>query len=488
MNFASWVKKPVHSLLPILLLCALASLPTRLTAQGNGYWHTDGSQILDASGRTVRIAGINWFGFETRDQLVHGLWFQDYHRILHTIKESGFNTIRIPFSNQMIENPIVPPLDKVPGGINTDLAHLTSIEIMDHIIQAAGNEGLKVILDNHRSEAGDSNQRSGLWYSARYPESNWIDDWQGLVSRYSSYKDPEGNPIVIGVDLRNEPFLMVNGAPTGSCWTGDTGAGGCPITDRAHNWPAAAQRAAAAVLGVNPNLLIFVEGVDCYSGSCNWQGGNLQGAAAYPVELPFSGHLVYSAHDYGPAVSPQPWFGASTTPELLRDHWTRNWAYLTQQNIAPVWLGEFGTSAADRDVQSQTAGSQGQWFSTLLGFLRSQPRVNWAYWAVNSEDADGLFAPNYEAPARTSLRLEELATVQFPLNASPMAVAQAVPANEEESTQPRPSPGTDAFVFGGGATLTLVALVLSGTVQSSRSKKKRRPAAKHPGQQPSSNA
>jgi endoglucanase len=490
LSLPSWVEKPVSSLLLIPFLCALICLPATLAAQGNGYWHTDGSQILDASGRTVRIAGINWFGFETSDQLIHGLWFQDYHRILHTIKESGFNTVRIPFSNQMIENPIVPPLDKVQGGINTDLAHLTSLEIMDRIVLAAGNEGLKVILDDHRSDAGDSNEHSGLWYTARYPEKSWIADWQSLVTRYRSFKDPEGNPIVVGVDLRNEPFLMVNGQPTGSCWTGDSKAGGCPITDAAHNWPAAAQRAAAAVLNINPNLLVFVEGIDCYNGECNWQGGNLQGAGPYPVELPFSGHLVYSAHDYGPTVSPQPWFGASTTPDLLRDHWTRNWAYLAQQNIAPVWLGEFGTNPADQDVESQTAGSQGQWFSTLLAFLRSQPRVNWAYWAVNSEDTDGLFAHNYEAPPRTSLRLEQLATIQFPLNESPLAIAQAVPAQDEEPQQTRPSAGTDAFVLGGGATLTFMALVISGTFQARSKKKKNGPAAKHAHKsaQPSSNA
>jgi endoglucanase len=490
LSLSSWVNKPGHSLLSILLLCALASLPTRLAAQGNGYWHTDGSQILDASGRTVRIAGINWFGFETSDQLVHGLWNQDYHYILHTIKESGFNTIRLPFSNQMVENPIVPPLDKAPGHINSDLVSLTSLEIMDRIVLAAGAEGLKVILDNHRSDAGDSNQHSGLWYTARYPEKNWIADWQNLVTRYRSFKDPEGNPIVIGVDLRNEPFLMVDSQPTGSCWTGDTSVGGCPLTDAAHNWPAAAQRAATAVLNINPNLLVFVEGVDCYNGNCNWQGGNLQGVAPYPVELPFSGHLVYSAHDYGPSVSPQPWFGASTTPDLLRDHWMRNWAHLAQQNIAPVWLGEFGTNVADHDVQSQTAGSQGQWFSALLGFLRSQPRVNWAYWAVNSEDATGLFAHNYEAPPRTSLRLQELATIQFPLNESPLAIAQAVPAPEEEPQQAHPSAGTDAFIFGGGATLTIAALVISGSFQSRSGKKKRKPAAKLPQEpaQPSSDA
>ena len=75
---------------------------------GAGFWHTSGNQILDSDGNPVRIAGINWYGFETPDEIAHGLWAQDYHVIINDIKTLGYNTIRIPFSNQMVEDPIVP--------------------------------------------------------------------------------------------------------------------------------------------------------------------------------------------------------------------------------------------------------------------------------------------------------------------------------------------------------------------------------------------
>ena len=71
-------------------------------AQGTGYWHTSGNQILDSGGNSVRIAGINWYGFETTDYIPHGLWARDYKAILNTIKSLGFNVIRIPFSSQMV--------------------------------------------------------------------------------------------------------------------------------------------------------------------------------------------------------------------------------------------------------------------------------------------------------------------------------------------------------------------------------------------------
>ena len=117
---------------------------------GAGYWHTSGNQIFDANGNPVRIAGINWYGFETPDEIAHGLWAQDYHAIINDIKSLGYNTIRIPFSNQMVENPIVPQNLSFynTGPINTDLRGLNSLQDLQKIVAYAGQVGLKVILDD----------------------------------------------------------------------------------------------------------------------------------------------------------------------------------------------------------------------------------------------------------------------------------------------------------------------------------------------------
>src|ERR1051326_4486076 len=48
--------------------------------------HTSRSQILDADNQPVRIAGINWFGFETPNYVVHGLDTRSYKDMLDQIK------------------------------------------------------------------------------------------------------------------------------------------------------------------------------------------------------------------------------------------------------------------------------------------------------------------------------------------------------------------------------------------------------------------
>ena len=405
--------------MPFLLLSMLAA--PCVFAQAAGYWHTSGAQIVDTSGKPVRIAGVNWYGFETSDQIVHGLYSQDYVTILRTIKTLGYNTVRLPYSNQMVEHPIVPSsigYANGSGAINTSLKRLTSLQIMDKVVQAAGSLGLKIILDNHRSEAGNGTEANGLWYTSSYPESAWIADWQTLAKRYSGAADPSGNPTVIGIDLRNEPHLFANGANGGSCWTGDTSVKGCSIAYAAQNWPAAATRAGNAVLAINPKLLIFVEGVDCFDGDCDFWGGNLEGAKSNPVHLSLADRLVYSAHDYGPVEYRQKWFNSSTTPASLDAVWTKFWGYLCINGTAPVWLGEFGTTNSTTDLENSAAGSQGQWFSSLVAYLGNHPAVNWSYWALNAEDSYGLLDSNYNPTPPSSLKQQLLSSIEANANSA----------------------------------------------------------------------
>jgi endoglucanase len=385
-----------------------ASATPAASGVGAGYWHTSGNQILDSNGNPVRIAGVNWYGFETPDEIAHGLWAQDYHAIIDDIRNLGYNTIRIPVSNQMIETPIVPQNLSFynTGPINTDLKGLNSLQILDKIIAYAGQDGLKVILDDHRSEAGESAESNGLWYTSAYPSSAWVNDWVTLAWRYA------GNPTVVGFDLRNEPHT-----PAGDSYAeGATWGTGDPDTDVR----LAYEQAGNAILAVDPNALIFCEGISenpTASGGMNstWWGGDLALAGQYPVVLSSPGHVVYSAHDYGPNLFQQTWFNSSTTTASLESVWNANWGYLYSQHTAPVWVGEFGTDNTASDVQSSTPGSQGQWFSSLVSYLTANPWMGWTYWALNGEDSYDLLDGSYDPAPVSALKQSMLATIQFPL-------------------------------------------------------------------------
>jgi endoglucanase len=379
---------------------------------GAGYWHASGNQILDSNGNPVRIAGINWYGFETPDEIAHGLWSQDYHTVINDIAALGYNTIRIPFSNQMVETPIVPQnlsfSSSAGQPINADLKGLNALQDLQKIVTAAGQAGLKVILDDHRSEAGESAEQDGLWYTSTYTSQDWVNDWATLAKMFA------GNPTVIGFDLRNEPHT-----PAGDTYAqGATWGTGSSTTDVR----LAYEQAGNAVLAADPGALIFCEGISEFPDSSasggydtTWWGGDLQGVAQYPVVLSSPGHVVYSAHDYGPSLFQQAWFTSSTTAASLDAVWNKYWGYIYAQGTAPVWVGEFGTDNTSSDVESSAAGSQGQWFQSLVSYIKSNPWMGWTYWALNGEDSYDLLDNNYDPTPVSALKQSLLAGIQFPL-------------------------------------------------------------------------
>ncbi|MCX5333279.1 cellulase family glycosylhydrolase [Streptomyces sp. NBC_00140] len=364
-------------------LCAVAAallLPlgaqTAQTAQaaeaaaGAGYWHTSGRQILDEAGQSVRIAGINWFGFETGNYVLHGLWSRDYKSMIDQMKSLGYNTIRIPFSDDIFKSGTVPNSIDFSSGKNADLQGLNSLQILDKIVSYAGQDGLKVILDRHRPDSGG---QSALWYTSAVPESTWMANLRALATRYL------GKDTVVGIDIHNEPHDP-------ACW-------GCGDTTK--DWRLAAQRAGNAILAVNPELLIFVEGVQTYNGVSGWWGGNLMGVADHPVQLNVANRVVYSAHDYATSVAQQSWFSDPTFPANMPGIWDKYWGYIFKQNIAPVWVGEFGTTLQSTVDQ--------RWLAALVDYLRptstyGSDSFHWTFWSwnPNSGDTGGILKDDWQ--------------------------------------------------------------------------------------------
>jgi len=53
---------------------------------------------------------------------------------------------------------------------------------------------------------------------------------------------------------------------------------------------------------------------------------------------------------------------------------------VSTDKIAPVWVGEFGTPNDAASLKSSVAGSQGEWFETLLAYLGANKNISWGYW------------------------------------------------------------------------------------------------------------
>src|ERR1044072_2649825 len=89
------------------LLVAPPAGPAAAAGTGTGYLHTNGNKIVDASGATVRLTGINWFGMETDNKTFHGLWATapaTWRGQIDRMASLGFNTLRIPYSGDALRN------------------------------------------------------------------------------------------------------------------------------------------------------------------------------------------------------------------------------------------------------------------------------------------------------------------------------------------------------------------------------------------------
>ena len=374
----------------LCFLFAMSSLPLNATG-----WHTSGTQIVNPSGAPFVVSGVNWYGAETTASVPSGLWAEDYTFILNEIKQNGFNAIRVPYSNQMWETDPVPSNHFV--GLCPSCKGKHARDILANIINYAGSIGLHIILDNHRSEAGNSNEANGLWYivsnSSNYPESSWTNDWvhvldwvhgiqqtQGATDTIAvNYLASDGFPIVLGFDLRNEPHTVCSRSGCnylgGSTWgTGDginpatnpnpnPFSPACISSSTCHDWRLASERAGDLILGEAAahgwdNPLIFVEGISQYPTATGtpangpydfyWQGGQLQGVngnagnPGAPIVLNAGG----TSASLGTAISNQVVYSAHDYgPSLFAQPWfTTDTCYVSgcsPHSLADLWAAHW---------------------------------------------------------------------------------------------------------------------------------------------------
>lgn len=377
-----WWPEPMPSLdlapPPALVEPARSGRGGRLLPRG--FLSTSGSQIVDDRGRPVRIASIGWNGTEgPPGSVLAGLWQVGYRTVLDSIRAAGFNTVRIPWNDAGLEAPLDGYRDEL-GWINTTLnpdlvadqtpdarghyRYVTTLALFGKVVAYAGQIGLKVIFDHHGNTGTAAQDRNGLWFDRGPGIDGTAADWPGGRVTAETFRENwlrlarafAGNATVVGFDLHNEP----NGEKGRITW-----GGGGPTDIKAM-----CETVGAALQAVGPGPLIICEGPEFYRrpppGSGLDQGGaapagDLTAAGANPVRLPVAHKLVYSVHEYPDEIADTARFGIAETGPAFVDRMNRTWGYLVRDGIAPVWIGEMGTSL-------RTPG-QRSWASTLLGYM-----------------------------------------------------------------------------------------------------------------------
>ena len=418
----------------VAALCACAAVvgtassfiksPASVTKAAPDEYHDDwlhvneNAEIVDMNGNPVWMTGVNWFGYNVGSQIFDGAWSANVHHCLDLIADHGFNLLRVPMSTEIIlqwKNKKPDPIIKLNEYENPELTiegveggtPMYSFDIWNQVVAWCRENGIKIMMDIHSATTNAAGHNYALWYDSNFS----TDDWLEALSWFADYyKDDD---TVIAIDLKNEPHGKTDDGIFAK-WDGSTDE---------NNWRYAAERGAKACLDKNPNLLIMVEGIEVYpkfeegeswaSHSVDysrypwspyhgaWWGANFRGVREFPVDLgEHQSQLVYSPHDYGPEVWKQDWFYLDdpsktfTRQTLLDDYWYDTWAFLAEEKISPLLMGEWGGWVDD---EHDKTGENRHWLQEIRDYMIDK-HIHHTFWCFNenSSDTGGLVYDNFQ--------------------------------------------------------------------------------------------
>ncbi|MCR4645837.1 MAG: cellulase family glycosylhydrolase [Oscillospiraceae bacterium] len=407
-----------------------AVAPEKVAAAPDEYhddWlHVENGKVVDMDGNEVWMTGVNWFGYNVGSQIFDGAWSANVHDCLKLISDHGFNLLRVPMSTEILlqwksggKDPIIKlneyknpelTLEGVEGG-----TPMYSFDIWNQVVAWCREEGIKIMMDVHCATTNAAGHNYALWYDPNYSEEDWL---EALAWFADYYKDDD---TIIAIDLKNEPHGKKDDGIFAK-WDGSSDA---------NNWRYSAEKGAKACLDQNPNLLIMVEGIEVYpkfekgfdwnSPSTDyahygdpdyepfygaWWGANFRGVRDYPVNLgDRQSQLVYSPHDYGPMVWEQTWFHLEgkkpnytsydfDEESMLKEYWYDTWAYLVEENMYPLLMGEWGGWTDD---EHDPSGANRHWMTVLRDYMIKK-HIHHTFWCFNenSSDTGGLMYDNFQ--------------------------------------------------------------------------------------------
>ncbi len=365
------------------------------------------------------------------------------------IKNLGFNSVRIPVSPQTLN-------DNDPQGRDPVLKNAPSQRVqgaytaLKEVVKACSNAGLHVMLDMHScsnyvgwragrldarppyvdvTRAGydfkreeyscaETGNPSTVKHIHAYNTTKWLADLKKLAGLGKEI----GVDNIMGIDIFNEPWDY--------SWS---------------EWRSLIDQAYGAISSVNPNILIFAQGIGGSNGhqdgdpgsinvtlhgdpstNPNW-GENLFEAGKNPPSMPKS-KLVYSPHTYGPSVFVQRMFADPAQPECaelegdafaekkcrividqekLDKGWHEHFGYLKAMGYA-IAVGEYGGNMdwpkkTDSHIQSMYGylndnATDEKWQKAFVDYMIREGIYDSFYWSLNPESGDtyGIFSTSYD--------------------------------------------------------------------------------------------
>lgn len=367
-----------------VVLSAISTLSFANTpVAGDDWLHVSGNQILDMNDNPVWLTGANWFGFNTSERVLHGLWSVNLEDTLQSIADRGINILRIPISTELLyewQNGIDTTAN-VNTATNPDLVGATTLEIFDAMVDYSREIGLKIMLDAHSAKADNTGHIAPLWYDDTFTPEIFYSTWEWVTDRY---KDDD---TIIAMDIENEPHGKPYSDSEFAKW--DTS------TDD-NNWKYTCETASNRILAINPNVLVMCEGIESFPVDGvtwtstdeddyynNWWGGNLRGVRDLPIELAndeYQAQFMYSPHDYGPLVYEQAWFYEGFSKDTLyQDVWYDNWMFIHEEGISPLLIGEWGGFMDGGDNET--------WMLAIRDLI-IEYGLHHTFWCINPNSGD----------------------------------------------------------------------------------------------------
>ena len=361
-----------------------APAPVQATGvHGDDWLTTSGDHICDMNGTEVWLTGCNWFGYNTGSNLFDGVWACNLDEALTSIADHGFNLLRVPMSAELLlqwKNGEYPEAN-YNHAYNSYLDGMNSLEIWDHVLAVCEANGIKVMVDIHSANTDAMGHMAPLWCTSDFTEEDYLEALDWISERYAD------NDTIVAYDLKNEPHGKAS-EDEHAIWND---------SDDDNNWKRVAEEAGNIILDNNPYALIVIEGIQIYpiDPSSNnftstddedyynsWWGGNLRAVADYPIDFGSperNAQIVYSPHDYGPAVYAQPWFeGGFTYESLIEDYWYDSWLYIDDTGTAPLLIGEWG---------GFMTGDNLTWMEYMRQLI-GEYHLNHTFWCFNANSGD----------------------------------------------------------------------------------------------------